>query len=263
MRHFAVGVLVVLCSSNLLAQRVAVQGRVMDGNGVPVAFANVFAGKQGRIVSDDSGAFLARVPTGAVWLELRRLGYQPVVAQFDATRDTAIEIVMLPIAQGLPEERVTASAVDHLSRRGFYDRMRDADRGLVTGFFVTAEDIEARRPFRTSQMLESVPGVRLLATGGNNVIPVGAHDCRMAIYLDGVRLKLNWDTSAEEGSEGMSMQRLMSRRKAGSVLPGESFDGVIGLGSVAGIEIYPRGTRAPAMFQTLNATCGIIAVWTK
>jgi hypothetical protein len=255
-------VLTLAACADLHAQRISVTGRVIDGDRMPIAHANVFAGRQGRIASDDSGGFVARVPTGSVRLEVRRLGYRPAVTELNAVGDTAIEIVMLQVAHGLPEERVTASAIDHLSRRGFYDRMRDGDRGLVTGYFITPEDIEARRPMRASQLLERVPGVKLLATGGSNVIPVGMNDCAMTVYLDGARLLLA-NQGAGKGSEGMSMQRLREGRREGKVIPEGSFDALIGVTSVTGIEIYPRGTRAPAIYQQLNGTCGIIVVWTK
>ncbi len=234
-----------VAGSSAPAQRITLTARVIDANQNPVPRANVVVARQGRYVADDSGHLSLQVQPGSVSLEIRRLGYQPSSSQLILDRDTTIDLMLLPIAQRLPGQKVVATAIDGLVHRGFYDRMRDADRGLIFGFFITPEDIEARRPFRSSQLLERVPGITLAGTGGNNVIPVGQNGCPLTVYLDGARLKLDDDT------------------RRGRVSPGDSFDGVIGVTAIAGVEIYPRGTRAPARYQLLNGTCGIIAVWTK
>lgn len=255
-------ILGVVLATELQAQRALLTGVVRDGNQQPVPHANVIVTKQGRYVADDSGRFSINVPTGAVLIDIRRIGYRPTSASLEIARDTSVDFLMLPVAQALPAQDVRAAAVDNLARQGFYDRMRDADRGLTTGYFVTPEDIEARHALKSSQFLEGVPGVKLLGTGGGNQIPVGLNDCAMTIYLDGARLLLD-NQSAGGGSSGMSIQRTREGGRGGKVTPGESFDGIIGSSSVAGIEIYPRGTRAPARYQTLNGTCGIIVVWTR
>jgi hypothetical protein len=247
------------------AQRLAVTGRVVDERGAPIPRVNVLVARHGRFVADDSGAFTFRLPEGAARIELRRLGFHPTSTQFVIRRDTSVTFTMVAVPRDLPEHRIVATVDDGLSRRGFYDRMRDADRGLVTGYFVTPEDIEARRAFRTSQMIEHVPGVKMLGIGGNNVQPVGMNDCLMSVYVDGVRVRLANDSSVRRGSNGMSIERSRhaNARHSAKITPGGTLDDIVGINSVTGIEIYPRGTRAPAMFQTLNGTCGIIAVWTR
>lgn len=247
-----------------LAQRVVVEARIREASGAPVPYVSVIVAKGGRVVSNDSGTAVMRLAPGQARLELRRVGFQPVSVALNVARDTSIEVVMSHLPRELEATHVTATAHDVLARRGFYDRLRDADRGLVYGYFVTPEEIDARRPFRTSQLLERVPGVKMLGTGGNNVTPVGMNDCRMTLYVDGGRVTLAGDDSRARGSTGMSMQRLMgSGAGGGRVTPGGTLDDIVSVGSVTGIEIYPRGTRAPGMFQLLNGTCGIIAIWTR
>ncbi len=43
----------------------------------------------------------------------------------------------------------------------------------------------------------------------------------------------------------------------------DSMNGIINPNEVAAIEIYPLGVSMPAMYQHLNGTCGVIAIWTK
>jgi hypothetical protein len=271
MRLLALACLILSAPGSAVAQRAVVQGRVLDLGGHPVPRVNVVVSRVGRFVTDDSGAFQIRHPGGQTTLELRRLGYHPSVVSLVVAGDTTFEVRMAPLPVELAAKQVTAGASDGLTRRGFYDRIRDADRGLITGYYITPEDIEARKPFRTSQMIEGVPGVKMLATGGGNVTPVGRNDCLMTVYVDGVRVQLTVDKTGRDeasrtGSPGMSMQRLREGNPythSAKVTPGGTLDELIGISSVAGIEIYPRGTRAPAMFQLLNGTCGIIALWTR
>jgi hypothetical protein len=47
---------------------------------------------------------------------------------------------------------------------------------------------------------------------------------------------------------------------------GDRFGGIdelVSATSVEAIEVYPRGVNAPARYQLLSGTCGIIAIWTK
>jgi hypothetical protein len=198
--------LLLVCSAGSIeAQRVTLAGRVIDTNGRAISHANIVVGKQGRYLADDDGAFRISVARGMSQFEVRRLGFQPLSVKLGIQSDTVVDFMMTSLPQELAVNTVTSTLVDVLSQRRFYDRMRDADRGLITGYYVTPEDIEARRPFRISQMLEGVPGVRLLGTGGSNVIPVGTNDCAMSIYLDGARVKLGGDDPSN-GSSGLSMQ---------------------------------------------------------
>jgi hypothetical protein len=50
----------------------------------------------------------------------------------------------------------------------FYDRMRDVERGINRGYFITPEDLEQRRPNFITQMLESYPSVRVLRKFGEH-----------------------------------------------------------------------------------------------
>lgn len=43
----------------------------------------------------------------------------------------------------------------------------------------------------------------------------------------------------------------------------QGIDEYLDPGAVAAIEVYPRAAQAPAQYQALNASCGVILIWTK
>jgi hypothetical protein len=221
---------------------VLLRGYVRDTSGLPVSQAQVSVRARSNLVADALGRFSTRVRPGEYEILVRRIGFQPVTHKVNARRDTVVNIVMHPSTVRLQDVNVTASTINGLSRDGFYDRMRDRQRGLLVGYFVTPEDIETRPVARTSQHFERFPGIRMQKSYTQDgkyigMLPVTSGGCVMTMYLDGQRLK----TDFEHGEPDL----------------------LISPSSVAAIELYPRGMMLPARFQALNGTCGVIAVWTK
>jgi hypothetical protein len=93
-------------------------------------------------------------------------------------------------------------------------------------------------------MLYEIPSVRVSSISTRSTAIFGANGCAFTIYLDGVR-------ATPAGSS--------STRRS----PDFPVDDEIPATHVTAIEIYPRAVRAPAQFQLLNGTCGIVAFWTK
>ena len=131
--------------------------------------------------------------------------------------------------------------------------MRDAEKGINHGYFITPEDIERRRSPFVSYLVEGIPGIRVVRDPTDHVrsarikgpLRVGHLDwCDMTIYVDGARF---WP-------------RLHSKTAFDSE---DSVDLVIGAATINAIEVYPRPTGAPPQYQSLNGTCGVILIWTK
>jgi hypothetical protein len=85
----------------------------------------------------------------------------------------------------------------------------------------------------------------------------GSDGCQAAVYLNGTRLnKLDDDAT--------SIASIVSHEKSGRALPEPpDFDGLVDPLSLAGIEVYTRGTRAPPEYESLNGGCAVVLVWTK
>ena len=228
------------------------RGRVTDTLGLAVPFANVQMG-QTRVVTNDTGVFQMSVRNnGPLTLDIRRIGYRPVHLELPGMPDTVIRASMIPVPTRLDPMNVVASGVRSLTLHGFYDRMKQREQGTLNGWFITPEDIELRHPTRTSQMIEAVPGIRLEQIHGmvrdhgpSPFIALGANGCWATVYVNGVRLNQ------------------INARNTDELKRSAVFDDITEVGSLAGIEVYSHGARAPMAYQALNGSCAVVLIWTK
>jgi hypothetical protein len=222
-----------------------VTGEVRDSAGRRIAHANVTAGKDIQVVADDSGRFRYEVPNRkAQTVNVRRIGFEPVELKLPEGGDTTLVVTLAPLPQRLQRMIVEAERTQmRLERRGFYARMADHEKGIIVGHFITPEEIEQRKPYRITQLFEGRSGIRLRRVGGsgNDVTPVGLDGCNMTVYLDDVRLN--------------------SQARANNAVT--DLDTMIGSNSVAGMEVYTSGVRAPQKYATNASSCGVILIWTK
>jgi outer membrane receptor for ferrienterochelin and colicin len=122
---------------------------------------------------------------------------------------------------------VSTSRRSRLDVTGFYDRRRTR-----AGHFITREQVEVRPAMFLSDVLRTVPSLRLTyLPGGQGAAVTGRGGCFPTYYLDGVRL-------------------LDSATLDGFVLPDH----------VEGIEVYTNAT-VPAQYAGGN--CGAIVIWTR
>jgi hypothetical protein len=170
---------------------------------------------------------------------------QVVVLSADAV--ATVDIALRARVTKLAAVNVTATAV-RARLAPFYDRMRDSERGINHGYFITPEDMERRRPTLITNMLEGLNGIHVErwpgSTDPKNVIVRGALReaggyCVMTVYLDGVRVQ----GIAGGGHESINL--------------------FIHPTTVLAIEVYPRPVSAPPQYQSLNGTCGVVLIWTK
>ena len=235
------------------------RGYVTDSEGAALAYATVQINGGRRFVADDSGRFTIPSPAGRFWLLVRRIGFSPVEVTLDAAPDTALRMRMTAFASALPEQRITGrAAFVSLDLNGFYRRMKDAERGVNHGFFVTPEDLEFRKPHLITQMVEGLPAVYMKRNGlyprldmilgspcsnpSKSCVPVGRDlfRCVMTVYLDRIRIV---------GKPGRAPDDFVNE----IALPSQ----------IAAMEIYPRGVGAPPEYQSDNGSCGVVLIWSK
>jgi hypothetical protein len=133
-------------------------------------------------------------------------------------------IYLLPVV-------VTANSRQDAGRlSGFSDRRKRN----IGGQFITREDIDRRRPFKVTDLLTTVPGIRLVpGLFGDDVLT--SEGCRPGIYLDGVRFPL----------------------------VGEKLDNIVSPQEIEAIEVYPHVADVPPEFMSPGQQCGAIAIWTR
>lgn len=240
-RWSAVPILALTASSALGALRPAmaqeqlanVLGRVVEGDSrASLAEAVVeIPGLELAAESDETGRFWFRnVPAGEQLFVIHYLGYSDSTTVFLLPGElnqleVAVELTVVPVADLL----VQVESLDAPSKLTEFNRRKEKGEG----YFITRADILQRDPVRTTDMLRSVPGVRIASRNlGRSTIRMRGRSCNIAYFVDGIRAPyFNLD----------------------SVLPS----------SVEGIEIYKGTASVPPEFRGPLTPCAAIVVWTR
>jgi len=229
-----------LASTAHAQQTGAVRGDVRDQSGLGIVSAEVHAaGGDAHTQSNERGAFvLTEVAPGERALVVRRLGFRPETTTVQVTAgDTArVTITLQRSAQQLAAVEVRGGrreALDIGPLAGFYER---SERGM--GRYILRPEIDRRNAFRTSDLLRTVPGVRVGPAGGaTGAVRVRSARCYPVVWMDGVRL-------------------------GGTTSIPFDFDN-IPPSDLEGIEIYGSATVPAEMMSPDASTCGTVGVWTR
>lgn len=197
---------------------------LLDGDSVAVA----------RLRTDSVGAFSFSLPgRGSYRLRAEHAGYRAAASPALAigTLDTLqVEFILAPDVVVLEPLIVTARSRRLTSAaRDFYRR---SESGTV-GTFITRAEIEKAQPFRTSELLTRVPGLRLFPVMGGNLVSVRG-SCRPSLYIDGTQV--NDYRSIDDVAQPMDVE---------------------------GIEVYRSTHEAPPQFIGRSAGCAVILIWTR
>ena len=213
---------------------------------VPLAEVLVNSGKlrvAGR--TDSGGVFrVDRLFSGDWHASIRRIGYKEALVDFRIGEgENAFTIMLDESTPTLAEVRVEA-AHPYSARLADYEmRLLHKEATAV----VTREEIEKRNPILLSQMLRSMPGIRIADSLGNTVATstrgpkpsllggVSGRNCLLRISVDGI------------------------------VLPaGADIDNVAPM-DVHGVEVFYGPSRVPPSMGgiRLDNWCGLIAIWTR
>ena len=192
----------------------------------------------------DDGVFrIGGITVGTHLLLIRRLGFAPRDFRFTITRNELREfdlgVIYLAPVRTVLDPITAVELVPRGPMAGFYERVR---RGF--GQFVTRADIEKRNPTVSSNLLRSIPGVRVVCQG-NVCTPsmyralTGITECRVRYFLDG--MPLNNELTAA------------LRFNMDDIPPNQ----------IEGIEVYRGPSETPAAFFAGRTMCGVIAIWTR
>ncbi len=233
-------------STQPLAQAIqrpsSVRGLVRDSADTPIPFATVVWGEARQVITtSDSGAFaLTDIPAGKTRFTIRRLGYVPVDFDLILKPGTIKPVVvhLSPTAPSLTTVDVEAPRAmgtdtyrdDRFRATGFFDR-----KAHLSGYFISPDEVERRRPMYVSDLMYGVPGVTLTGrphTPSARYVSSSEH-CRLQVYLDG--------HPVPDGDEFVS----------GS--------------DIKAVEVYSSLLRASDRFlpSPQKGYCGSIVVWTK
>lgn len=273
----------------------AVRGQVVDPYGKPVPGAQVMVGGGDRGgLADQTGAFqLAGLSAGTHTVEVRHIGYAPRTFTLEVDAGEFVEMaVALEVA---PVRIANLTARGRRDATGFEARSRRA-----TGHFITREDIDEQRPARFTDLLRSVPGVRLISTGGgervemagrdpqrfSNMVPLdpGLTSSTAAGHTREGRHKAATGESTRPGpdqkdpvgataaaADGMNMRDEVGNCSVLYFVDGVPFEPLsngrisneIPPHLIHGVEIYTRASSVPGEYRQPGYECGVILIWTR
>lgn len=210
-----------------------VTGRPLEGAAVAVELLTEGAdtlATPAPFVTDPSGQFVFEgIADGRYHIEVDRLGYRTMADSVDyqAVLGLRIDVQMVEEAVELEPILVVVEARSlRLESAGFYDRRR---RGI--GRFVTREEVLEDNALRISDVLRTMPGVRMRRGGAfREEVVVLRGGCRADVYVDGVHLA-----------------------------PPAPVDALLAPTDLDGLEVY-HASELPAGFRT--TTCGAVVFWT-
>lgn len=230
----------------------ALIGTVRNTSGEAISQVRVQVGADSLrlVLSDSSGMFrVAGIAPGLQRVHFRRLGFVPASFSLLIAADESVRVQVVLTSLPVPIAGVEIGAAwrPDLAQSGFYERLRQREQGVLSGTFITPEELENRKPLRTSYVLDGIPGLEMVrGRSGLRVVPHGRNvgrnmtRCIMAVFLDGMELSPETVASGE-------------------------LDLIVDARHVAAIEVYPSPSWSPERFQStrINHPCGSIVIWTK
>jgi Carboxypeptidase regulatory-like domain/TonB-dependent Receptor Plug Domain len=224
-------------------------------------------GRSHRAVTTDAQGrfFFDGITPGPMRMRAQQRGFESAFTPFlqTAPGDTVeLEIRLAREAVLLAPLTVVGRSErrESIQLQGFYQR-------LAAGFgsFVTRDDIQRRNPLYASDMLLTVPGVRLGNTNlqgrrtltSTRSLRLGGA-CPMQIFVDGFHVNRRRPRLSESLVDSAG-----TRVAVDDSDPGLSLDEFVSAGELEGIEVYKGASDTPAEFWSPDAVCGTIVVWTR
>ncbi len=230
-------------------------GTVIDEvEGKPVAGALVDLGDSIRLLTDYRGRFLARdVGRRLLPLRVTHAGFEPVE---DTVVVQAGELAELEVRLGpVTLDAITVTA----RRRGIMTDVYWRANQQLGGIYLTAEDIQARAPVRTTDVVRSESSVRIFGSGSGRIGQLELRGgCAPHVYLDGIRITVDRDVLSP--SSGFSPGY---RTQAWALADSYAAVNLVHPSSIEMIEIYRGASEVPAEFGGSLGMCGAIAIWTR
>lgn len=214
------------------------RGTVVDSSGAPIRDANVDVVTALVDTRTDSlGRFVFReLPARRHIIRVRRVGYAPTYLAADLTDSTSarVRIVVRQFAGqnlGLVVVRANRGSA---RMQGFLER---AGKKSGWGQILTADQIDARHPIRTSDLFMAMAGVRVNRNVFGSGTLTGRAGCRMAVFVNGFPVP-------QRGGAGI--------------------DEMVAPQDLAGVEVYNGIGGVPAeLFVAGGNSCGTVGIWTK
>ena len=259
---FVAGLLVPHIAEAQTEQPLILRGRVIDARTTaPLndASVTITAGRDtiGRARTDSTGAFSSAVSSVVpmVVVHFSRIGYRVDSLTTPVVRELPLRVAM--VSASAATNTLAAMVVRDTARSGF-DRRARRNSG---GAFIRLEDIERRKPVRTSDLFRTFSGVRIEDSSGVTLL-VSARSMRQRSP------SARKDVSSGDtlvSSPGGATHCVLRIGTDGRLMPVDFSVDDIRPNDVKGIEVYLGPATIPAEFSSVqpDAPCGLVMIWTK
>lgn len=212
--------------------------------GVHVVLVDAEGQRVAETFTNVSGTFRIVAPEAGSWVVMADLiGYASIESEpLEMGLEERLTVEIRMAVEAVPVDPVVVtSRFSHMSAQieAFYNRV---ERGRLSGFghFVTREDVDRATPTEPTDLLRTMPGVRVAhgrtVYGGSTTAIQMAGGCIPAIYVDGTQI---------------------NRFRAT-----DSLDDFVAATSIEGIEVY-RGAGTQVGRYHDDRGCGLVLVWTR
>jgi hypothetical protein len=209
-----------------------------------------------RGVTDTSGAFQMPTKSGSLIVHFVRLGFRrdSIAA---SVGEFPLRVAMVPATATIASTLGPVIVRDSAAKTAFERRAQRRNGGA----FIRAEDIAKRKPYRTSDLFRSYPGVRIDDSSGVTQL-VSLRGTRQSPD-NGRNVVLGRDTLRTPASNGQKC--VLRVGMEGHLMPVDFSVDDVRPDDVMGIEIYLGAATLPVEFSSVqkDAPCGLVMVWTK
>ena len=208
----------------------------------------------GQARSDSAGRFAIPTPAaGAVVVHFVRLGYRADSLAASIGNELPLRVAMDPVGH-----HTLAAVVVQDSARSDFERRARRNAG---GTFITAAEIDKRKPHMWSDLLRTIPGVGLIDSAGSLRL-VSLRTIRHSAPSARTRT-IDGESVSMPVSQG---QRCILRVGIDGELMSVDYSiDFIKPSEIRGIEVYLGAATIPIAFSTVqeDAPCGIVMIWIK
>lgn len=234
------------------AQRlVAVKGLILEDStlvAIPDVEIRFVTLGRGTLTNATGRFLLSDLPVGSHRILVRRVGYLPIEAMADLASIDTLELTLhlapVPTRLATLEGRGTTAPVPPTRFREFEQR-RHGDQGA----FLTREDLDRRAASRFTDILRSIPGLRLTSSNGtvtylgSGRASVGEPPCWAQVILNGTVI---YDPTTD----------------LGSVSGPPNLDG-FSPRELEAVEYYRGTADVPVQYLSRGAICGTLILWSR
>ncbi|MEP6618687.1 MAG: carboxypeptidase regulatory-like domain-containing protein [bacterium] len=213
-------------------------GKLLNASGGPVAGARVgLLGYSAATLTKANGDFvLDSLPAGTQALVVRQLGYKPTEQSVELSSRTPARVT-IKLGVFVPElsaVEVVSVRDEGLQKVGWSERKRNS----AGGYFIDPETIEKRHAQLFTDLLRTVPGIRVQNDNG-----------QMSVY-------------STRSSQGSGCVNMYVDGAAWQSLEAGDMDSFVHPEEVVAIEVY-QGSIVPPQFTSAGQNCAAVVVWTK